>query len=72
MHKNGLPYDDLFCLVDRSEVSCVEMCRIALQAEPNYAENFAELEKAIAKYKNLTPQMYRDCSDFEVVYEAKR
>lgn len=68
----GKPYDTLFDLTSDKAVSCVELVRAALQGEPNYATDFAEFEKMISKINNLTPQMFRDCPDFEVVYEVKR
>jgi hypothetical protein len=68
----GKPYDSLFDLKNDSAVSCVELVRDALQADPDYATNFAEFEALISKRKNLTPQMFYDCPDFEVVYEVRR
>ena len=69
--QHGKKYDNLFDLADESRLSCVELVRIALQADPDYAKDFSELEKQISKVGNLTPQMYRDCEDFEVVIEYK-
>lgn len=68
----GRPYDNLFDLKSDKELSCVELVRDCLQGDPDYATNFAEFEKLIAKRKNLTPQMYYDCPDFEVVWEVRR
>jgi hypothetical protein len=68
----GKPYDSLFDLRNDNALSCVELVRTALMAEPDYAANFAEFESMISKNKNLTPQMFYDCSDFEVVYEVRR
>jgi hypothetical protein len=68
----GRPYDNLFNLKSDKELSCVELVRDCLQADPNYATNFANFERMIAKYKNLTPQMYYDCPDFEVVWELRK
>ena len=68
----GKPYDTLFDLANDKAVSCVELVRDALQGEPDYATDFANFDKMIAKINNLTPQMFRDCSDFEVVYEVRR
>jgi hypothetical protein len=39
---------------------------------PNYNTRFAEFEKMVAKKKRLTPDMFVDCSDFEVVYKIRR
>lgn len=68
----GKPYDTLFDLKDESKLSCVELIRLALQSTPNYDVDFAHFEKMIKKHKNLTPQMFLDCKDFEVVWEVRR
>jgi hypothetical protein len=68
----GKPYDTLFDLGDDKKVSCVELIRIILMEEPNYAVDFADFEKMIKKRKNLTPQMFVDCADFEKVLVIKR
>jgi hypothetical protein len=68
----GKPYDSLFDLANDNALSCVELVRTALMAEPDYEINFANFETMIKSDKNLTPQMYYDCSDFEVVYEIRR
>jgi hypothetical protein len=67
----GKPYDSLFNLADDQALSCVELVRVILQSRPNYAEEFKNFEAMITKYKNLSPQMYYDCGDFEVVFEAR-
>ena len=68
----GKPYDNLFDLRNDNALSCVELVRTSLMADPDYAENFANFEALIKKRKNLTPQMFYDCSDFEVVFEIRR
>jgi hypothetical protein len=68
----GKPYDTLFDLATDTAVSCVELVRDALMGEPHYAEDFPNFEKMINKIKNLTPQMFRDCPDFNVVYEIRK
>lgn len=68
----GKPYDTLFDLKDDKAISCVEMVRLALQTLPNYDRDFANFEKLIAKRKNLTPQMFLECRDFEIYYEIRR
>jgi hypothetical protein len=65
----GKPYDSLFDLKNDNALSCVELVRSALMAEPNYETNFANFEQMIKKNKNLSPQMFYDCPDFEIVYE---
>lgn len=67
----GKPYDTIFDLKEDTHLSCVELVRNALMAEPNYERDFAHFEKMITSSKNLTPQMFRDCPDFEVVYEIR-
>lgn len=68
----GKPYDSLFDLRNEERVSCVELVRLALRATPDYETNFANFEELIRTEKNLTPQMFYDCPDFEVVYEIRR
>lgn len=68
----GKPYDNLCDLKNDMQVNCVELVRNSLMAEPDYYKNFANFEKMIAKRKNLTPQMFYDCEDFEVVFEVRR
>lgn len=67
----GKPYDTLFDLANDTAVSCVELVRNALMGEPHYAEDFPNFEKMIKKMENLTPQMFRDCPDFEVAFEVR-
>lgn len=68
----GIPYDNLFDLKNDKALSCVELIRYALMAEPDYLENFSDFERLIKSRGNLTPQMFYDCNDFEVVYEIRR
>lgn len=68
----GKPYDSLFNIKNDNELSCVELVRTALMATPDYEKNFANFEKMIAEHKNLTPQMFYDCADFEIVYQVRR
>lgn len=68
----GKPYDTLFDLRNDNELSCVELVRVALQALPDYETRFANFEALIKKRKNLSPQMFFDCDDFEVVYMIRR
>ena len=70
--KLGTPYDTLFDLRNEEQMSCVELVRYALKAEPNYDINFANFERMIRESKNLTPQMFADCPDFEIVWQAKK
>ena len=68
----GKPYDTLYDLANDNALSCVELVRTALMAEPDYEKNFANFEAMIKRRKNLTPHMFYDCPDFEVVYEIRR
>lgn len=68
----GKPYDNLFDLKNDKAMSCVELIRDALQADPDYSKNFAEFERMICESSNLTPEMFYKCPDFEVVYEIRR
>lgn len=68
----GKPYDNLFDLKNDQALSCVELVRTALMAEPDYEQNFSNFEHTISKHGNLTPQMFYDCPDFIVVYEIRR
>lgn len=67
----GKKYDTLFDLADDSELSCVELVRTILMDLPDYHQKFAAFEALIKKRGNLTPSMYYECGDFEVVYEAR-
>jgi hypothetical protein len=68
----GKPYDMVFDLKDDSRVSCVEMCLDALRDNPNYKDDCHFLENMVHKVGNLTPQMFRECDDFDVILEIKR
>ena len=69
----GKQYDNLFDILDDTHLSCIELCRNALQGEPNYEQDFKNFEYMIKKYSyKLTPQMLYDCTDFEVVFEVRR
>jgi len=67
----GRPYDTLFDLANDNNLSCVELVRNALRAEPNYARDFANFEAMISSAKNLDPQFYYECPDFEIVWEKR-
>lgn len=70
--EEGLMYDDLYDLTDSSRVSCVEMVRVALQAEDQYKNNFANLEFLIEVEHTLTPDMFRQCRDFDIALEIMK
>lgn len=67
----GRKYDTLYDLKDDTKMSCVELVRGALSATPDYATNFANFEKMVSKSKNLDPEMFYECEDFEVVWEIR-
>jgi uncharacterized protein YycO len=67
----GKPYDTIFDLKSDSALSCVELVRTALMAEPDYMQNFAAFENMVQSHKNLTPGMFYTCPDFEVVFAVK-
>ena len=67
----GKPYDTLYDMSQDQKLSCVELVRQALMADPTYATNFANFEAMVQKYKRITPQMLYDCDDFEVAYEIR-
>lgn len=69
LNQEGKTYDDIFDLSNDTQLSCVELCRVALQAYPNYSKEFSNFEELIHKEGTLIPQMFRDCNDFEVVLE---
>lgn len=68
----GLPYDSLYDMSTTDKVSCAEMVHNAMVAVPDYHIRFAALEELITKADGiLSPQMFYDCPDFEVVYEVR-
>lgn len=72
LKQQGKKYDTLCDLANDEQLNCVEMCRLALSASPNYKKSFANFEEMIVKNKNLTPESFYHCPDFEVVWEVRR
>lgn len=70
--EEGKKYDDRFKVYDSKRLSCVELARIRLMSLPDYREKMRIFEYMIKHEKNLTPQMFRDCPDFEVLLEIKK
>lgn len=68
----GKKYDTIFNIADDSEVSCIELVRVALKTLPQYAERFKDFEQLIQQYKNVTPQMLYESKSFAVVWEVRR
>lgn len=67
----GKPYDTLFDMKQDKKLSCVELVRHALMADPDYHANFSNFENMVQTHGRITPQMLYDCGDFEVVYEVR-
>ncbi len=68
----GKKYDVDFKIYDDAEMSCVELARSRMTTLPDYYEKMRVFEYMIASEKNLTPQMFRDCPDFEVLLEIRK
>lgn len=68
----GKDYDINFKHDDDKDLSCVEIARQRMKKLPDYEEKMRVFEHMIKYKKNLTPQMFRDCPDFEVILEIKR
>lgn len=65
----GTLYDSTFDLHNDNRISCVELIyRTIMRVSPGALPN---LNAMILKYGNLTPQMFYDCGDFEIVLEMK-
>ena len=67
----GRPYDTVFNIADESAVSCIELMRIALKEVPHYEKHFADFEKMINLYKNVTPEMLYQSKSFVVAWEVR-
>jgi hypothetical protein len=68
----GKKYDTIFNIADDSELSCIELVRVALKALPQYDFRFKDFEELIQQYKNVTPQMLFESKSFRVVWEVRR
>ena len=64
-------YDTVFNVKDDSKVSCIELVVDSLKESQEF-NKFNHLNWMMKNYKNITPQMLRDCNDFEIVYEIRR
>lgn len=73
--KLGYKYDTVSNLTDEKELSCIELIRVALRhsmTDVDYQLRFRRFEEMITERKNLTPDMLRNCPDFEVILEMRR
>lgn len=71
----GKKYDTEFNIKNDKELSCVELIRVLLLKSLSFVDYYNDLqdfESLINKYGNLTPQMIRDSSSFDVIFEVKR
>lgn len=66
----GKSYDKYFDLYDRSNMSCIEVVYDSLKIDRTI-DKMKEFKKLLESTKNLTPQMLKDCSDFQIIYEFK-
>jgi uncharacterized protein YycO len=62
----GKKYDTTFNLSSDKRLSCVELIYNALK---HAGYPLTSLHDLICEYKNLTPDMYYECREFEIVYE---
>lgn len=72
LKQEGKEYDCFLDLVDDTKVNCVESVRRALQALPDYNEKFERFELMIRTMGNLTPDLFYECPDFELILEIRR
>ena len=64
----GKKYDNLFDISDESRVSCVEVVYHSLK-KFDFDKDYPNLAKTITEKNTLTPQMFRDCGDFKILFE---
>lgn len=70
--QKGKGYDATYNIKDESKVSCIEVILVVLRHRvPDYSVKFANLEKLINTYKNITPQMLIDSGSFKVIWEVR-
>ena len=68
----GKPYDTMFDYKNDNALSCVELVRNALMSLKNYYFRFSHFEATIANAKTITPQMFLESPNFEVVFEVRQ
>lgn len=64
----GKKYDNLFDVHDDSRLSCVEVVYHALKPF-DFEKTYPSLYTMIKTENNLTPQMFKDCGDFKILFE---
>lgn len=65
----GSLYDTSFNIYDDNRLSCVELAYRCLSRVKNHG--LPGLNTMVRRMGNLTPQMFYDCGDFEIVYEIR-
>lgn len=68
----GKKYDFGYNVNDESKMSCVEVVLSCLKKLPFYSDRMRCLEFLMKYERNLTPDMYVEVPDIEVVLEIKR
>lgn len=68
----GVPYDTLFDITSSERMSCVELIYWGLKELPDFETRFPRLLSLIEQGQNLTPQMFYDSGEFDIVYEARK
>lgn len=70
----GKPYDTLLDITTDKAINCSELVMLALQASPDYKTDFANFDAMIndGPIKNLDPQSFYECPDFEIAFEARK
>lgn len=68
----GKKYDSKLNPYDDNQMACVEVGREIMKHIPGYEKSMRVFESMIARRKYLTPDMFKDCPDFEVVLEIKK
>jgi hypothetical protein len=69
----GKPYDTLLDITTDKAINCSELVMLALQASPDYKTDFCHFNEMVTTgMKNLDPQSFYDCADFEVVFEVRK
>lgn len=65
------PYDTWFNFKDDDKLSCIELV-VDSMTKTTSANTFSHLKSMMKRYGKITPQMLRDCNDFNVIFEVRR